>query len=96
MRAFLLGLDWRMTVSVHEAKTHLSRLLQSIAAGEDVTITPSGGPVARLVLTPHDRDPFYRVLVAQAQIEGLMLVTADLAFSHYDVRLIQVGARQRR
>ena len=38
-----------MTVSVHEAKTHLSRLLQRIAAGEDVIITRSGQPVARLV-----------------------------------------------
>lgn len=38
-----------MTVSVHEAKTHLSRLLQQIAAGEDVIITRSGQPVARLV-----------------------------------------------
>lgn len=38
-----------MTVSVHEAKTHLSRLLQRIAEGEEVTITRSGHPVARLV-----------------------------------------------
>ena len=38
-----------MTVSVHEAKTHLSRLLQRIAEGEEVTITRSGRPVARLV-----------------------------------------------
>ena len=38
-----------MTVSVHEAKTHLSRLLQRIAAGEDVIITQSGQPVGRLV-----------------------------------------------
>ena len=38
-----------MTVSVHEAKTHLARLLQRIAAGEDVVITRSGQPVARFV-----------------------------------------------
>ena len=38
-----------MTVSVHEAKTHLARLLQRIAAGEDVVITRSGQPVTRLV-----------------------------------------------
>ena len=47
------------------------------------------------VLPPHHRDPFDRVLVAQAQIEGLTLVTADSTLTHYDVRLIQVGARQR-
>lgn len=36
-------------VSVHEAKTHLSRLLRQAAAGDDVVITRSGRPVVRLV-----------------------------------------------
>ena len=34
--------------SVHRAKTHLSRLLRRAEAGEDVVITRSGLPVARL------------------------------------------------
>ena len=37
------------TVSVHEAKAHLSRLLQQVEAGEEVVITRVGEPVARLV-----------------------------------------------
>jgi prevent-host-death family protein len=37
------------TVSVHEAKTHLSRLLQQVEAGEEVIITRGGEPVACLV-----------------------------------------------
>ena len=37
------------TVSVHEAKTHLSRLLERVAAGDEVVISKSGKPVARLV-----------------------------------------------
>jgi prevent-host-death family protein len=36
-------------VGVHEAKTHLSRLLRQVAAGDDVVITRGGTPVARLV-----------------------------------------------
>jgi prevent-host-death family protein len=36
-------------VGVHEAKTHLSRLLRRVAAGEEITITSSGRPAARLV-----------------------------------------------
>lgn len=36
-------------VSVHEAKTHLSRLLRRVASGEQVVISRSGKPVARLV-----------------------------------------------
>ena len=37
------------TVGVHEAKTHLSRLLLRVAAGEEILIVRSGEPVARLV-----------------------------------------------
>jgi prevent-host-death family protein len=36
-------------VNVHEAKTHLSRLLRRAAAGEEVLIARTGEPVARLV-----------------------------------------------
>jgi prevent-host-death family protein len=36
-------------VSVYEAKTHLSRLLDAVEAGEEVVITRNGQPVARLV-----------------------------------------------
>ena len=35
-------------VNVHEAKTHLSRLLNSVAAGEEVVIAKVGTPIARL------------------------------------------------
>lgn len=36
-------------VNVHEAKTHLSRLLEQVAAGETVVISRAGKPVACLV-----------------------------------------------
>ena len=36
-------------VNVHEAKTHLSRLLDAVAAGEEIVITKAGKPCARLV-----------------------------------------------
>ncbi len=36
-------------VNVHEAKTHLSRLLAQVEAGEEVIIARNGKPVARLV-----------------------------------------------
>lgn len=37
------------TVNIHEAKTHLSRLLKRVAAGEEIVIANAGRPVARLV-----------------------------------------------
>ncbi len=45
-------------VSVHAAKTHLSRLLREIEAGEDVVITRSGRPVAKLVTVNEERSVF--------------------------------------
>lgn len=36
-------------VNVHEAKTHLSRLLARVEAGEEILISRAGHPVARLV-----------------------------------------------
>lgn len=46
------------TVNIHEAKTHLSRLLQRVIAGEEIIIARSGRPVARLV--PFDSPPARR------------------------------------
>jgi prevent-host-death family protein len=37
------------SVGVHEAKTHLSRLLEDVAAGEEIVITRRGEQVASLV-----------------------------------------------
>jgi prevent-host-death family protein len=37
------------TVNVHEAKTHLSKLLAKVAMGEEVVIAKAGKPVAKLV-----------------------------------------------
>ena len=39
-------------------------------------------------LPEHHRDPFDRMLVAQAQLEALTLVTADSALNAYDVQLL--------
>ena len=37
------------TVNIHHAKTHLSRLLDQAAAGDEVIIAKAGRPIARLV-----------------------------------------------
>ena len=37
------------SINVHQAKTHLSQLLRRVAAGEEITISNAGKPVARLV-----------------------------------------------
>ena len=37
-------------------------------------------------LPPHHGDPFDRMLIAQAQVEGLILVTRDIRISRYGIR----------
>lgn len=39
-------------------------------------------------LPPHHKDPFDRLLIAQAQCEGLTLVTADERFRAYDIDVL--------
>ncbi|HEX3820984.1 MAG TPA: type II toxin-antitoxin system Phd/YefM family antitoxin [Candidatus Sulfotelmatobacter sp.] len=49
-----------MEVNVHEAKTHLSKLLARVALGEEVVIAKAGKPVAKLV--PLSEEPKTRIL----------------------------------
>jgi prevent-host-death family protein len=37
------------SVNIHEAKTHLSRLVERVSKGEEIVIARSGTPVAKLV-----------------------------------------------
>ena len=41
-----------MSLNIHDAKTHFSRLIDRVAAGETITIARAGRPVAKL--TPLD------------------------------------------
>ncbi|HXW85512.1 MAG TPA: type II toxin-antitoxin system VapC family toxin [Candidatus Binataceae bacterium] len=48
--------------------------------------------LASVALPRHHHDPFDRMLIAQAQIEDLRIVTADSQFDAYDVRVIDATA----
>ena len=45
------------TVNVHEAKTHLSRLLDDVARGEEVVLAKAGKPCAKLIPFPSSDEP---------------------------------------
>ena len=59
-------------VNVHEAKTHLSRLLRRVGRGEEVVIARAGRPIAKLVPLATDAPP--RVLGSE---RGRLQVPAD-------------------
>jgi prevent-host-death family protein len=44
-------------VNIHEAKTHLSRLIERAVAGEEIVIAKAGNPVAKLVRYERPKEP---------------------------------------
>jgi prevent-host-death family protein len=71
------------SVNVHEAKTHLSRLLERVEAGEEVVIARAGRPIARLV--PYRRPSGPRPLgVWRGQ------VTVGPDFDAFDAELVRL------
>lgn len=81
----------------------IKRQLGKLTAPEDIEAAVEQKGFAKLpislfhgqqagALPSHHRDPFDRVLIAQAQAEGLELMTADSVFALYGVRLIEAGA----
>ena len=70
-------LETSRTTAVAVAESGFEELPVRLAHSEQVERLPS-----------HHRDPFDRMLVAQAKAEGLTLVTRDRALGQYGVRLI--------
>jgi prevent-host-death family protein len=58
------------TVGAYEAKTHLSELLEKVEAGEEITITKHGTPIAKLVPVRKETSPQER-LAAVKRIQKL-------------------------
>ena len=44
-------------INIHQAKTHLSRLIEDVASGHEVLIAKGGRPMARLVPLSRDDTP---------------------------------------
>ena len=61
------------TVNIHEAKTHLSRLVEQASKGREFVIAKAGKPMVRVV--PIDAPPASRTL---GFLAGKGIVTADV------------------
>jgi prevent-host-death family protein len=78
------------TVGAYEAKTHLSELLEKVQAGEEITITKHGAPVAKLVPVKKAATPEERV----AAIGRIRNLAADLSLGRLKIKdLIREGRR---
>jgi len=82
-------------ISIKQAAGRLDApedLLDAIAANDFGTIPITvDHAMAAGALPPHHADPFDRMLIAQAQLEGFTLVSVDSRFSDYDVELLPLG-----
>ncbi|MGB5064929.1 MAG: type II toxin-antitoxin system Phd/YefM family antitoxin [Candidatus Competibacter sp.] len=61
------------TVNIHEAKTHLSRLLEAVERGEEVVIARAGQPIATLVAYKPPR----RRIAPPGSMEGEIWIADD-------------------
>jgi prevent-host-death family protein len=80
----------RNTVGAYAAKTHLSELLEKVEAGEEITITKHGAPVAKLVPVKKEVRPEERV----AAIDRIQKLATRLSLGGLKVKdLIREGRR---
>jgi PIN domain nuclease of toxin-antitoxin system len=85
---------WEMQIKIQLGKLELSDALPDILRTQQVDnnlqiLTIDLSHIWALGNLPyHHRDPFDRLLIAQAQIEGMTLVSADRIFDLYEVDLL--------
>ena len=66
-------------------------LLATIPGIKLLSVTAAHAELA-LSFPPLHRDPFDRMLIAQARLEALVLVTADKALGGYDIEQFDAGS----
>ena len=71
------------------AESLIPRMTVALGA-QELSITVRHA-VTATTLPPHHRDPFDRILIAQALCEGVALVTADRMLTRYDAMVLWAG-----
>jgi len=81
---------WEVAIKTGLGRLRPSRTVEQAASESGFIELPVTFRHAELVaaLPPHHRDPFDRMLVAQAEFEKLTLVTRDPVFARYQVSVI--------
>lgn len=81
---------WELSIQQSLGRLRVDGYLRGYIAVAPFVELPVLGQHAVAVadLPPHHRDPFDRMLVAQAGIEELTLLTADPALSAYDISVL--------
>jgi PIN domain nuclease of toxin-antitoxin system len=82
---------WEIAIKISLGRLRTTRRVEDVAADSGLEELPIRLRHAQRAMTLpwHHRDPFDRMLVAQALDEGLTLVTRDAALRDYEVRLLE-------
>jgi PIN domain nuclease of toxin-antitoxin system len=83
---------WEMAIKISTGKLMISQPLDDVIRqidAETIDILPISAEHTLQVSTMpfHHRDPFDRIIIAQAQIENLPVITSDEIFSAYQIKL---------
>jgi PIN domain nuclease of toxin-antitoxin system len=81
---------WEVSIKVAKGNLRINGELSEGIAESGFEILPIrwSDAVQAGGLAPHHRDPFDRLLIAQAQVEDLTLITRDREMRRYDVSLL--------
>jgi PIN domain nuclease of toxin-antitoxin system len=81
---------WEAAIKVSAGRLDLPDTVEAgvLASGFERHLITFSHAERAASLPPHHRDPFDRMLVAQAQAEGLTLVTHDRLLAPYDVEIL--------
>ena len=85
---------WELSIKVGQGKIALSlpyrQWMDKVIADLKLTILPVTVEYAdrQSTLPPHHKDPFDRLMIAQALVEGIPIVSVDVAFDSYGVSRI--------
>jgi PIN domain nuclease of toxin-antitoxin system len=85
---------WEIAIKRAVGKLEIDVDLLEWLAEQDITVLPITAEhvVALAELPLHHRDPFDRMIVAQARHDGLTLVTADRRLEAYSVAVLPAGS----
>jgi PIN domain nuclease of toxin-antitoxin system len=85
---------WEMQIKIQLGKLELSDALPDILSTQQIdnnlqVLTINLDHIWALENLPyHHRDPFDRLLISQAQVEGMIMISADGLFSLYNIDLL--------
>ncbi|MEM8505360.1 MAG: type II toxin-antitoxin system VapC family toxin [Cyanobacteria bacterium P01_D01_bin.1] len=91
---FSVASIWEIEIKVSIGKLPLPEAVDNYVPARMLQLGTKSLPISAAhalqvaTLPMHHRDPFDRMLVAQARLEGMTLVSADSAFNQYEVTLL--------